>query len=76
LQSLGDAKSTLHGAPLTPIYRQVARVVVKILRGAKPEDLPVEQPIHFELVINLKTAKALGLTILESVLVRADKVIE
>ena len=65
-----------YGPRLTPIYRQVARLVVKVLRGAKPEDLPVEQPTNFELVINLTTAKALGLTIPESFLVRADKVIE
>ena len=65
-----------YGPRLTPIYRQVARVVVKVLRGAKPEDLAVEQPTNFELVINLTTAKALGLTIPELFLVRADKVIE
>jgi putative ABC transport system substrate-binding protein len=65
-----------YGAPLTPIYRQVARLLVKVLRGAKPEDLPVVQPTNFELVINLTTAKALGLTIPESLLVRADKVVE
>ena len=65
-----------YGPPLKPIYRQLARLLVKVLRGAKPEDLPVEQPTNFELVINLSTAKALGLTIPESFLVRADKVIE
>ena len=65
-----------YGARLTPIYRQGARLLVKVLRGAKPEDLPVVQPTNFELVINLTTAKALGLTIPESFLVRADKVIE
>ena len=65
-----------YGPRLTLIYRQVARLIVKVLRGVKPEDLPVEQPTNFELVINLTTAKALGLTIPESFLVRADKVIE
>ena len=65
-----------YGARLTEIYRQRARQLVKILLGAKPEDIPVEQPDRFELVINLNTAKAMGLTIPEAMLDRADKVIE
>jgi putative tryptophan/tyrosine transport system substrate-binding protein len=65
-----------YGVPINTFYRQVARMLVKVLRGGKPEDLPVEQPTNFELVINLTTAKALGLTIPEPLLVRADKVIE
>ena len=65
-----------YGARLTLIYRQLARLIVKVLRGIKPEDLPVEQPTKFYLVVNLRTAKALGLTIPEFLLLRADKVIE
>jgi putative tryptophan/tyrosine transport system substrate-binding protein len=65
-----------YGPRLTLIYRQLARQIVKVLRGVKPEDLPVEQPTNFDLVVNLKTAKALGLTLPETLLVRADKVIE
>ena len=61
---------------LTPIYRQLARLIVKVLRGVKPDDIPVEEPAKFDLVVNLKTAKALGLTIPKSFLTRADKVIE
>jgi hypothetical protein len=63
-------------APWSALFRRNVRQLVELFRGVKVADIPIEQPTKFELVINLKTAKALGLTIAESFLVRADKVIE
>jgi putative ABC transport system substrate-binding protein len=65
-----------YGPNQQDIFRRTSAIVDKILKGAKPADIPVEQPTDFDLIVNMKTAKALGIKIPQSILLRADRVIE
>ena len=75
-ESAEEGGLVAYGPRLNQVFRQLARQVAKVLRGTKPRDLPVEQPTAFELVINLKTAKELGISIPPTLLARANQVIE
>jgi putative ABC transport system substrate-binding protein len=76
-EEAGEGGFVAYGPRIVQMFRELmAPQLVKLLRGVKPADIPIEQPTKFELAINLKTAKALGLTIPESFLLRADEVIE
>jgi putative ABC transport system substrate-binding protein len=75
-ETAADGALLAYGAPIAWLYRRVAVFVDKILRGARPADLPIEQPTKFELVVNLRTAKAIDLNLSPSLLLRADRVIE
>jgi putative ABC transport system substrate-binding protein len=65
-----------YGPRLLPIFRRIGQQMVQVLKGTKPADIPIEQPTKFELAINVRTARALGLTVPENLLARADEVIE
>jgi len=75
-ESVADGGLISYGANIPDLTRRATAFVVKVINGAKPADLPIEQPAEFELIVNLKTAKTLGLTIPQSVLLRADEVIQ
>jgi putative ABC transport system substrate-binding protein len=75
-EQVEDGGLMAYGASLSGLARRTAAYVDRIFKGAKPTELPIEQPSRFELVINLKTAKALGLAIPQSLLLRADRVID
>ena len=76
IEAVNSGGLLYYGADITESYRRIAYYIEKILKGAKPADLPVEQSTQFELLINMKTAKSLGVAIPNSVFLRADEVIQ
>ena len=75
-QFADDGGLLAYGPQLTTMFRQAAEVMVKIMRGGQPKDIPIERPTRFEFVVDLRTARVLGINIPQSLLLRADRIVE